>query len=86
MKKETKKQDKVKAKEARKAEKAAKKAAKVAGVNDSQTKTEGSQTIIPPEAQMAQAINYYTSPKPVDTYEGFFNAYDNQNGRFAPQQ
>jgi vacuolar-type H+-ATPase subunit H len=67
-------------------EKAAKKAAKVAGVNNSQTKTEGSETIVPPEAQMAQAINYYTSPKPVDTYEGFFNAYNNQNGRFAPQQ
>ena len=32
---------------------------------------------------MAQAINYYTSPKPVDTYEGFFNAYDNQNESYC---
>ena len=78
-----------------KEEKINKSASKVEGVPQSQqpggqkTQTEGSQTTLTPEMQMTLAMNHFNPPaqdKVITSNEEYFNMYNQQMGRFAPNQ
>ena len=84
------------AKRKKKEEKEQKKQSQVKGVVDKNgvesptnqpggvsNKTEGKETTLTPEMQMAQAMAYYTQPKPVTSYEEYFEKYNQQMGRFT---